>query len=635
MPADDWDEVNVEGWSAAKDALFIGPCPHDWLFQRVAGVVHHGGAGMPVKIVTENAMSSYWRHYIAGTTAAGLRYGCPTWVCPFFGDQHFWGEMVHRRQVGPKPCPISALTPALIEESLTALQDKKTIANAAALAASMSQEDGVEGACNAFYKHLPLENMLCEVSLFRGEYRLAQVCLLYVFIMTLFHLTQHVVGCLQVYCADCSLKMTKEISDLVHNNPSLHLQDHTVGPCCYKDWSRRAPHSAAEGLLQGLGGLVHELKEGVSDLVYDPVLGIYEQGISGAAAGLSSGLNSLLSRPLAGGSVLLSKVKEGIRASLASNLNYGVAASAFDPIAAESLAAAQASAGAGGQKGGVEVSKSAQKRRQNRARELKMSVPALPPVLETVEEVSAVASPHRSPMPSQKDGAVDDAMLSPTRGGRSSPRGQRVLGDSQDGVVGLLASQLSAASHDSAKFYRNKSAGQVGDAVNDEDSDDSSEYCEEETLPFLLYKSDTEAHTVKLPANTSALSSSTPSSHDSPHPAVGDSAATGTAGKGRERLSAQISALLSQSTGPTQADSSVTAGDSLGSQVNHSSGSSPADAPFKVQIEDLDKACPDTATVIVRTAHPPELNAATAQQAYAAAQTAKQLFSTLGAVNGR
>jgi hypothetical protein len=43
--ADDWDEVSADGWSAAKDALFIGPCPHDWLFQRVAGVVHHGGAG--------------------------------------------------------------------------------------------------------------------------------------------------------------------------------------------------------------------------------------------------------------------------------------------------------------------------------------------------------------------------------------------------------------------------------------------------------------------------------------------------------------------------------------------------------------------------------------------------------------
>jgi len=55
---------------------------------------------------------------ITGTTAAGLRYGCPSWICPFFGDQHFWGEMVHRRKVGPKPCPIGALTLPIVAESL-------------------------------------------------------------------------------------------------------------------------------------------------------------------------------------------------------------------------------------------------------------------------------------------------------------------------------------------------------------------------------------------------------------------------------------------------------------------------------------------------------------------------------------
>ena len=39
-------------WQADRDAVLIGSCPHSWLFQRVAAVVHHGGAG---------------------TTAAGLR----------------------------------------------------------------------------------------------------------------------------------------------------------------------------------------------------------------------------------------------------------------------------------------------------------------------------------------------------------------------------------------------------------------------------------------------------------------------------------------------------------------------------------------------------------------------------------
>lgn len=83
--------------------------------------------------------------------------------------------MVHRRQVGPRPCPIGALTLPIVADSLAALKDQTIIHNAAALADSMRQEDGVEGACAAFYKHLPVENMVCDVSLYRGEYRLAQV----------------------------------------------------------------------------------------------------------------------------------------------------------------------------------------------------------------------------------------------------------------------------------------------------------------------------------------------------------------------------------------------------------------------------------------------------------------------------
>lgn len=59
-----------KGWSdlagSTEDNIYwIGDCPHEWLFQHVAGVVHHGGAG---------------------TTACGLRYGRPTAIVPFFGE---------------------------------------------------------------------------------------------------------------------------------------------------------------------------------------------------------------------------------------------------------------------------------------------------------------------------------------------------------------------------------------------------------------------------------------------------------------------------------------------------------------------------------------------------------------------
>ncbi len=56
-----------EGKKAPPNVLFIDSAPHDWLFQCVCAVVHHGGAG---------------------TTATGLMAGKPTFIVPFFGA--FW-----------------------------------------------------------------------------------------------------------------------------------------------------------------------------------------------------------------------------------------------------------------------------------------------------------------------------------------------------------------------------------------------------------------------------------------------------------------------------------------------------------------------------------------------------------------
>lgn len=59
-----------KGWSdfggeKTSDIYYIGDCPHEWLFPRMAAVVHHGGAG---------------------TTACGIRNSIPTIVVPFFGE---------------------------------------------------------------------------------------------------------------------------------------------------------------------------------------------------------------------------------------------------------------------------------------------------------------------------------------------------------------------------------------------------------------------------------------------------------------------------------------------------------------------------------------------------------------------
>ncbi|MEM8601672.1 MAG: nucleotide disphospho-sugar-binding domain-containing protein, partial [Bacteroidota bacterium] len=91
-----------------------------------AAVVHHGGAG---------------------TTAAGLRAGCPSVVCPFFGDQPFWGRRVHALGAGPEPLRQKHLTAeALAERIRTALNDASIHARAAALGRQLRAEDGVANA---------------------------------------------------------------------------------------------------------------------------------------------------------------------------------------------------------------------------------------------------------------------------------------------------------------------------------------------------------------------------------------------------------------------------------------------------------------------------------------------------------
>ena len=122
------------------------------------------------------SLRDLWFCYSIGTTAAGLRFGCPTWICPFFGDQFFWGEMVHRNLLGPKACSVAGLSLSIVSENLEALlSDERFVRNSATMRRGLLFEDGVEGACQALYRHLPLESMLCEVSVFMGQYRLAKV----------------------------------------------------------------------------------------------------------------------------------------------------------------------------------------------------------------------------------------------------------------------------------------------------------------------------------------------------------------------------------------------------------------------------------------------------------------------------
>jgi len=145
-----WSKLDVSGEQLCHN---VGPVSHDWLLPQCCAVVHHGGAG---------------------TTAAGLRYGLPTLICPFFGDQYMWGEMVNRAGVGPKPCPVSQLTTDILVEKLRELASPSTKDAAVVLAEHMNKEDGLSNALEHFWSDLPRDSMMCSVGLIMGRSLLAK-----------------------------------------------------------------------------------------------------------------------------------------------------------------------------------------------------------------------------------------------------------------------------------------------------------------------------------------------------------------------------------------------------------------------------------------------------------------------------
>lgn len=132
--------VLLTGWGGLrhtthnKNILQIDSAPHDWLFPRMAAVVHHGGAG---------------------TTAAGLRAGVPNVVVPFFGDQAYWARRVVSLGVGPAGIPRKQLTAQKLAAALLRIKgDDAMRARAAALGEELRREDGVAQAVELIEKYV-------------------------------------------------------------------------------------------------------------------------------------------------------------------------------------------------------------------------------------------------------------------------------------------------------------------------------------------------------------------------------------------------------------------------------------------------------------------------------------------------
>ena len=126
--------ILATGWGGltadhtSKDVFVLDSVPHDWLFPKVAAIVHHGGAG---------------------TTGAALRAGKPQIICPFVGDQFFWGQRMADLGVSPSPIPQTKLTAERLADAIKyAVSDTNIRQRALSLGETVRAENGIERSVN-------------------------------------------------------------------------------------------------------------------------------------------------------------------------------------------------------------------------------------------------------------------------------------------------------------------------------------------------------------------------------------------------------------------------------------------------------------------------------------------------------
>ncbi|GAD99173.1 UDP-glucose,sterol transferase, putative [Paecilomyces variotii No. 5] len=137
-----WSNLGSEENELPDNVFFLDACPHDWLFQHVSCVIHHGGAG---------------------TTAAGLFLGRPTVIIPFFGDQPFWGSIVEKAGAGPSPVPYKQLTSEKLAAAIMKALELPVRKCAEEIGDKMRHENGTANAVRSFHKHLDVDALRCSI----------------------------------------------------------------------------------------------------------------------------------------------------------------------------------------------------------------------------------------------------------------------------------------------------------------------------------------------------------------------------------------------------------------------------------------------------------------------------------------
>ncbi|CAE6371372.1 unnamed protein product [Rhizoctonia solani] len=320
--------------SAGPHVFALGNVPHDWLFQHVSAVCHHGGAG---------------------TTAIGLKCGKPTIIVPFFGDQPWWATQVALRGAGPPPLDSKNLTAAAFAVALRMALSPATLKAAEVVGEMIRQEDGAQNGVDSFHRHMPLLNMRCDLdptrvavwyspvhkmrlSAFAAQV-LSEAGYLDINKLRLYRSREYIThvdafdpvsgtlspamkllgdfgrgvsklptrpdkGLAQIVVAGTlgATSTLKGTADGFANLPKLYGGQMR---------ERKKVNGVGSGMVEGTKSLLFGAYDGVNDLFREPVRGYKKNGILGAAAGVGKGTISATTKPLAGVLQFISQPLEG------------------------------------------------------------------------------------------------------------------------------------------------------------------------------------------------------------------------------------------------------------------------------------------------------------------------------------
>ncbi|KAJ1551598.1 hypothetical protein HK096_007329 [Nowakowskiella sp. JEL0078] len=273
-----WGGLGGNDLKVPESIHLIGNVPHDWLFQKVSAVCHHGGAG---------------------TTAAGLRAGLPTIIVPFFGDQYFWGWELWKAGVSPVPLPYKTkFTVENLSEAFLAVQSAPMIAAAREIGAKLVEENGAKLAVDSFYRQLPLKYMLCDVD----PTKLASF-----------------------YSVKYDIKLSEAVARTLAEKELIVVGD--LKPYRSVTWNTEIAHSKSIlGMsISAIDKPLNEVKKGISGLFTEPISAFKKAGSASTtlemaetvAGGVGKGVLGAVLIPVKAGNKFVGGVADAMRSTSA------------------------------------------------------------------------------------------------------------------------------------------------------------------------------------------------------------------------------------------------------------------------------------------------------------------------------